>query len=84
MPHKKVVSKKSKRPTPWFSDVIADKIKHKNIAKRKAEKSCDPADKEQFRREKNELKVMVRQAKIDYLQSSVLQSKNCPQKASYG
>ena len=24
--------------------IIADKIKYKNIAKRKAEKSCDPAD----------------------------------------
>ena len=63
-------------------DAIADKI-HESIAKRKAEKSCDPVDKEQFRKEQNKLKVMVQQAKIDYLQSSVLQSKNCPQKASY-
>ena len=83
LPLHRVISKRSKRPTPWFTDTIVDKIKNKCIAKRKADKYNDPLDKEGFRRQKNELKGMVQQAKVDYLQSLVLESKKSPQKASY-
>ena len=56
---KKVYSKKSKRPTPWISDAILERIKLKNKVKRRAEKSGNPrpADKEAFRKCKNELKA---------------------------
>jgi len=52
-------------------DASADKIKYKSIAKWKAEKFCDLLTRNSLEG-KNELKVMVKQAKIDYLQSSVL------------
>ena len=78
----KVISKKSKQPTPWFSDAIADMIKLKKIAKQEAEKSLDPAGKELFRRHKNDPKVMARQTKMDHLQSQCCRAiKNFPQKA---
>ena len=32
-PLREVFSKKSKRPTPWFSDILSEKIKLKNKAK---------------------------------------------------
>ena len=71
----KVFSRGSKRPTPWFSDVLSGKIKLKNRAKRKFDKSGDPNDKLIFQKLKNDLKATIRQAKIDYLQSILLQSK---------
>ena len=81
-PLKRVYSKKSKRPTPcnWISDAILEKIRLKNKVKRRAEKS---ADKEAFRKCKNELKGIIRQAKIDYLQHSVMQCRRFPKKAGY-
>ena len=68
MLHLRVYSKKSKRPTPWISDAILERIKLKNKVKCRAEKSGNPADKQAFRKCKNELKAIIRQAKIDYLQ----------------
>ena len=82
-PLKRVYSKKSKRPTPWISDAILERIKLKNKVKRRAEKSGNPGDKEAFRKCKNELKAIIRQAKIDYLQHSVMQCKRFPKKAGY-
>ena len=82
-PLKRVYSKKSKRPTPWISDAILEKIKLKNKVKHSADKSRNPADKEAFRKCKNELKGIIRQAKIDYLQHSVIQCKRFPKRAGY-
>ena len=75
-PLREVFSKKSKRPTPWFSDILSEKIKLKNKAKRKFDRSGDSGDKLIFQKLKNDLKATVRQAKIDYLQSIMLQSKS--------
>jgi len=49
-PLKRVYSKKSKRPTPWISDAILERIKLKNKVKCRAEKFGNPADKEVFRK----------------------------------
>ena len=49
-PFKRVYSKKSKRPTPWISDAILERIKLKNKVKCRAEKFGNPADKEVFRK----------------------------------
>ena len=54
-----------------------------NKVKRYAEKSGNPADKQAFRECKNELKGIIRQAKIDYLQHSVMKCKRFPKKAGY-
>lgn len=40
----KVCSRRAKRPTPWFNDYIATKIKAKNYAKRIAVHSGDERD----------------------------------------
>ena len=74
-PLQRVFSRNSKRPTPWFSDVLSEKIELKNRAKQKFDKSGGPNDKEIFRRLKNDLKATICQAKIHYLQSVMLQSK---------
>ena len=66
-PLKRIYSKKSKRPTPWISDAILEKIKLKNKVKCSAEKSGNPADKEAFRKCKNELKGII----CDKLRSTI-------------
>ena len=76
-------SRKSKRPTPWFSDDIQIKIKEKNRAKRVFECTSDLDDRLTFRRLKNDLKHIIRKAKLDFLQSTLSQSKCSPMKAAY-
>ena len=70
LPLHKVCPRKSKRPTPWFSKEILDLIKLKNKAKRKAKCSKVESDKITYKQYRNELKSVICQAKIDYLQSS--------------
>ena len=81
-PLKRVYSRQSKRPTPWITDAILEQIKLKNKAKHVAEKSGSADDRSLFTKCKNNLKAVVRQAKINYLQSSVVQCKRCPKKAA--
>ena len=56
-PLHRVSSRKARRPTPWFNDFIAAKIKEKNCAKRIAVQSGSERDRDLYRRLKNELKV---------------------------
>lgn len=65
-------SRKSKRPTPWFSDTIQKKIEEKNCAKHVFEHTGNLEDRCVFRRLKNDLKHTIRQAKLDFLQSTLL------------
>ena len=44
----KVSSRRAKRPTPWFTDCIATKIKEKNHAKQIAAQSGDERDREVY------------------------------------
>ena len=81
-PLREVFSKNSRRPTPWFSDALSEKIKLKNRTKQKFDRSDDPGDKLIFQKLKNDLKATIRQAKIDYLQSIMLQSKSSPKRAA--
>ena len=53
-PLRKVSSRKAKRPTPWFNDCIAAKIKEKNHAKQIAVQSGSEKDKDFYRQLKNE------------------------------
>ena len=76
LPLCKVCSRKSRRPTQWFSKEISDLIKLKHMAKRKAQRSNVESDKTIYKQYKNELKSVIRQAKLDYLQSSSLQAKS--------
>ena len=45
-PLRRVFSRKSKRPTPWFNECIAAKIKAKNCSKQIATCSGSEEDKE--------------------------------------
>ena len=58
------------------------KIKFKNVAKRKFIRSGDSCDKLIFQKLKNDLKSSIRQAKINYLQSIMLQSRSSPRRAA--
>ena len=79
----KVSSRRAKRPTPWFTDYIATKIKEKHHAKRIAAQSGDESDREVYRKLKNELKVIIREAKTTYLRNAVSQAKANPKLAAY-
>ena len=81
-PLREIFSKNSRRPTPWFSDALSEKIKLKNRAKQKFDRSGDPGDKLIFQKLRNDLKATIHQAKIDYLQSIMLQSKSFPKRAA--
>lgn len=81
-PLKRVYSRLSKRPTPWISDTILEQIKLKNKAKRVAENSGGVDELSFYKRCKNKLKAVVRQAKIDYLQSSMVRCRGCPKRAA--
>ena len=83
IPLKRVRSKKSRRPTPWFTDAIQKKIKDKNHAKRVFERTGSLDDRLVFRKLKNDLKHTIRQAKLNFLQSALSQSKSNPSKAAY-
>ena len=82
LPLKKVTVHKARRPTPWFSKNILARIRAKNKAKQAFEKSGSDSDGDIYRRMKNELKASIRQAKIDYLKSSITKVKSCPQMAT--
>ena len=66
-PLQKVSSRKSKRPTPWLNECIAAKIKVKNCAKQIATRSGIEEDKEVYRRIKNELNAVIREAQTTTL-----------------
>jgi len=66
-PLRRISSRKSKKPTPWFNECISAKIKAKNCAKRIATCSGSEEDKEVYRKLKNELKTVIREAKTTYL-----------------
>jgi len=59
--------RKSKHPTPWMTPSILLAIKNKKLAKRKAEASHDPNDAAVYKKIKNQLKILVREAKLAYL-----------------
>ena len=77
IPLKRVHSRKLRHPTPWFTDAIQKKIKDKNHAKCVFERTGNLDDRLVFRL-KNDLKHTIRQAKSDFLQSALSQSKNNP------
>ena len=81
-PLKRVCSKYSRRPIPWISDTNLEKIKLKHKLKHATERSGDADDRSLYKKCKNKLKADICQAKIDYLQSSVLQCKGCPKRAA--
>ena len=62
--------------------MLFQKNKLKNKAKRKFDKYGDSGDKLMFQKLKNDLKATIRQVKIDYLQSIMLQSKSSPKRAA--
>ena len=78
VPLRRVYSRKSKRPTPWFSTVISNLIKLKNRAKKRADQSKAESDQVAYKKHKNKLKHVIRQAKLDYLQTSFARSKSHP------
>ena len=82
-PLRKVSSRRAKRPTPWFNDCIAAKIKEKNYAKRIAVQSGGESDREIYRKLKNELKVIIREAKTSYLRDVMSKARANPKLAAY-
>ena len=82
LPLRPIFSKRSKRPTPWFTPEIADKIKAKNKGKHLFERMQLESDKARYKKLKNNLKLTIRQAKIDHLQSSLSQIKSSPAMAA--
>ena len=83
IPLKRVHSRKSRRPTPWFTDDIQKKIKDKNQAKCVFERTGNLDDRLVFRKLENNLKHTMRQAKLDFLQSALSQSRSNPWRAAY-
>ena len=65
---KRVSCGSCKRHTPWLSGDIMAAIHKKHKAKHVAEKTGDAADFLKYRERKNSLKLMVRSAKLAYLQ----------------
>ena len=82
LPLKKVIVHKARRPTPWFNDTISEGIQTKNKAKQTFEKTGSNLDENIYRNLKNKLKASICQAKVDYLTSSIAESKSCPQVVS--
>ena len=79
IPLKRVHLKYSKRPTPWLIPDILCAIQTKYKAKHLAECTCDPADVAHYKSIKNSLKMAVRSAKLDYLQSLLSHARGAPQ-----
>ena len=82
-PLRRISSRKSKRPTPWFNECIAANIIAKNCAKRIATRSGSEEDKEVYRRLKNELERDIRKAKTTYLRTAMSQARSNPKLAAY-
>ena len=82
LPLKRVTVHKARRPTPWFNETISANIRAKNKAKRTFERSASDSDRDIYCRLRNELKASIRQAKVDYLKSSMAKAKSCPQMAA--
>ena len=83
VPLRRLSSRKSKRPTPWFNEDIAAKIKAKNCSKQIATCSGSEEDKEAYGRLKNELKADIRKAKTTYLRIVVSQARSNPKLAAH-
>jgi len=79
----RVSSRKSKGPTSWFNECISAKIKAKNCAKRIATRSGSEEDKEIYRRLKNELKTVIREAKTTHLRAALSRARANPKLAAY-
>ena len=77
-PSHTVPIKHSRRPTPWITPDLLTAIKHKSKAKRRAESTGLEADFSYYRHLKNRLKVLVREAKLSYLNQLLLRSKHDP------
>ena len=70
--------------TPWFSDSIARMIKEKQRARHLVQRIGSVDNLSTYRRLKNQLKTIFRQAKMDgYLLCAVRQSRQCSRKAVY-
>ena len=82
IPLKKVRSKYFKRPTPWITSDILAVIKAKYKAKRVAERTHNPVDLDNYRSIKNQLKMMVCTAKMDYVRSLLMRSRHAPKFAA--
>ena len=67
----KVSSRKAKRPTPWFIECIAAKLKEKNYAKQIDVQSGGERDKKVYLQLKNKLKVIMCDAKTSYLRDAL-------------
>ena len=81
-PLRKVSSRRAKRPTPWFTDCIATKIKEKIRAKRIAAHSSNERDREVYCKFKNEPKVIICEAKAAYLWNAMSQARANPKLAA--
>ena len=75
-------SKKSRRPTPWMTPSLLIAIKDKKQAKRKVEMSHNSNDIVVYKQIKNRLKILVREAKLTYLQTLLLDTKKDPSSAA--
>ena len=82
-PLHRVTCKNSGHSTPWFSDSIARMIKEKQRARHLAQRTGNVDNWSMYRRLKNQLKAIVRQAKVDYLLCAIRQSRQCSRKAAY-
>ena len=81
-PSHTVPIKHSHRPTPWITSDLLTAIKHKSKAKRRAESTGLGADISYYKHLKNRLKVLVREAKISYLNQLLLRSKCDPRSSA--
>ena len=70
--------KKSRGPTPWMTPSLLSAIKSKKLAKRKSEASHDSNDVTVYKELKNRLNVLVREAKLAYLQTLLYNTKKDP------
>ena len=75
--------KKSRGPTPWMTPSLLSAIKIKKLAKRKAEASHDSNDVAVYKEIKNRLKVLVREAKLAYLQTLLYNTKKDPTSSAH-
>ena len=65
-------------PTPWLSPSLLLDIKKKHQARRKAEKTGSDDDVLYYKKLKNRLKHLVREAKLSYVQKLIVEAKNDP------
>ena len=76
-----VQSRKSHRSTPWLTQSLLSAIKQKKQAKRKAQQTNSDEDVLLYRQLKNNLKCLVREAKINYVKTLISQARQNPQSA---